>query len=232
MSRTAPELPGFVTVRGAGDRLRLAPRSVRDLIYTGRLPSTRLGRRHYLRASDVDLERRRRLGLPLAAPHRAPRPARPRRASAPTLHLLPDNAFSSEEPRAVTPSAARPRAGHRAPNPASAAARHARAEERGALFERWLHSGHRPDVPDLPYRVLSLAQAAACYACHRPIRTNGRMIQAEAVDGRADARLCLPCGRRTILAWSDARRREAIAARQMARDLSVAPVTTTAPAAA
>ena len=47
------------------DRLRLAPRSVRDLIYTGRLPSARLGRRHFLRIPDVEAERRRRLGLPL-----------------------------------------------------------------------------------------------------------------------------------------------------------------------
>src|SRR5882762_4321039 len=63
--RIIVELPGYVTVAGAADRLRLAPRSVRDLIYTGRLPSARLGRRHFLRIPDVEAERRRRLGLPL-----------------------------------------------------------------------------------------------------------------------------------------------------------------------
>src|SRR5439155_216717 len=66
--RTIIELPGYVTVAGAADRLRLAPRSVRDLIYTGRLPSARLGRRHFLKITDIELERRRRLGLPLPQP--------------------------------------------------------------------------------------------------------------------------------------------------------------------
>jgi hypothetical protein len=38
-------LPGYVPVTGAATRLHLASRSVRDLIYTGRLPSTRLEHR-------------------------------------------------------------------------------------------------------------------------------------------------------------------------------------------
>jgi hypothetical protein len=44
---------------------------VRDLIYAGRLPSVRLGRRHFIKTTDLDLERRRRLGLPLR--HSTPR---------------------------------------------------------------------------------------------------------------------------------------------------------------
>src|SRR5438105_15227231 len=69
-TRNSIALPGYLTVAGAADRLRLAPRSVRDLVYTGRMPSARLGRRHFLRVPDVEAERRRRLGLPLP-------PARP-----------------------------------------------------------------------------------------------------------------------------------------------------------
>src|SRR5436853_595844 len=85
---TVIELPGYVTVAGAADQLRLAARSVRDLIYTGRLPSARLGRRHFLRIPDVEAERRRRLGLPLPPSHTVPtyrrvvrRPPAPPRAS-------------------------------------------------------------------------------------------------------------------------------------------------------
>src|SRR5438477_5565248 len=72
-TRTVVELPGYVTVSAAAERLRLAPRSVRDLIYAGRVPSARLGRRHFLRVPDVETERRRRLGLPLPAPRRVER---------------------------------------------------------------------------------------------------------------------------------------------------------------
>src|SRR5919201_4513282 len=72
-TRTVVELPGYVTVAVAADRLRLAPRSVRDLVYTGRMPSARLGRRHLLRIPDVEAERRRRLGLPLPPPRPAAR---------------------------------------------------------------------------------------------------------------------------------------------------------------
>src|SRR5215210_4647248 len=82
-TRTVVELPGFVTVAVAADRLRLAPRSVRDLVYTGRLASARLGRRHFLRVPDVEAERRRRLGLPLPQARR-PRRERPRPDAPPT----------------------------------------------------------------------------------------------------------------------------------------------------
>ncbi len=94
--------------------------------------------------------------------------------------------------------------------------------ERAELFEHWLHSGHRPQAPALPFTVVAPGQAASCDVCHRPVRAGGRIIRAEAADGRPGARLCLPCGRRTILAWSDARRREVVAARQLARDLAAA----------
>ncbi len=65
MPRSAPGVPGFVTVGGAGQVLHLAPRSVRDLIYTGRLPSMRLGRLHFVRLTDLEVERLRRAGRPL-----------------------------------------------------------------------------------------------------------------------------------------------------------------------
>src|SRR5439155_25093699 len=74
-TRTVVELPGYVTVAVAAERLRLAPRSVRDLVYAGRMPSARLGRRHFLRVPDVETERRRRLGLPLPQPRRVSRRA-------------------------------------------------------------------------------------------------------------------------------------------------------------
>jgi hypothetical protein len=64
-------LPGFASVPRASEVLHLAPRSVRDLIYAGRLPSLRVGRRHYIKTADLDLERRRRLGLPV--PRSTPR---------------------------------------------------------------------------------------------------------------------------------------------------------------
>jgi excisionase family DNA binding protein len=70
-------LPGYGSVAHAAQVLHLAPRSVRDLIYSGRLPSLRIGRLHLIRATDLEAERRRRMGLPL------PRP-RTRRAETPT----------------------------------------------------------------------------------------------------------------------------------------------------
>ena len=65
MTRLAATLPGYANVARVSEVLHLAPRSVRDLIYTGRLPSVRVGRQHYLKATDVDLERRRRLAVPM-----------------------------------------------------------------------------------------------------------------------------------------------------------------------
>src|SRR5687768_2817963 len=102
-TRTVVELPGYVTVSAAAERLRLAPRSVRDLVYAGRLPSARLGRRHFLRVTDVEAERRRRLGLPLP---QARTVARSRRAPRRQLDLLPTRlrAAGAAEARATSPT--------------------------------------------------------------------------------------------------------------------------------
>src|SRR5438477_7712667 len=99
-TRTVVELPGYVTVSAAAERLRLAPRSVRDLVYAGRLPSTRLGRRHFLRIPDVEAERRRRLGLPLPQP----RPlARRRRALRPRVDAQLSSSIATGRPAAQPP---------------------------------------------------------------------------------------------------------------------------------
>jgi hypothetical protein len=45
------------------------------------------------------------------------------------------------------------------------------------------------------------------------------MFDAQPVDGRAATRLCPTCARRAMLAWADERRREAAAARRLAREL-------------
>jgi hypothetical protein len=201
------ELPGYVTVAGAADRLRLAPRSVRDLIYTGRMPSARLGRRHFLRIADVEVERRRRLGLPL--PQLRPVPRRRR-----VLRQQPD---AQATPQRVSGGATvQPRAAR----PVSSEARRERAAERAAQLDRWLRTGHGPGTPRLPFATFDLgAESAACDACRRPVRAGGRMVHAVAADARLDARLCLTCARRALLAWSDSRRREAVAARRMVQEL-------------
>jgi hypothetical protein len=92
MTRLAATLPGYASVARVSELLHLAPRSVRDLIYTGRLPSVRVGRLHYIKATDLDLERRRRLGSPLPL-----RPASaPRRTNRRTrLERLPRGAGAS-----------------------------------------------------------------------------------------------------------------------------------------
>jgi hypothetical protein len=45
------------------------------------------------------------------------------------------------------------------------------------------------------------------------------MVDAGPVDGRPAARLCLSCARRALLAWSDTRRRESVAARRLVQEL-------------
>jgi hypothetical protein len=197
-------LPGYIPVAGAATRLHLASRSVRDLIYGGRLPSTRLGRRHFLRVLDVEAERRRRLGLPL--PQRMSgvrRTSRPRRSERST-------------PQRVAAEATRV---PRAASPVRSEARQERAEQRAADLERWLRSGHASGAPSLPFVTVDLDAEAACDACRRPVRAGGRMVDAAAADGRSAARLCLTCARRALLAWSDSRRREAVAARRLAQAL-------------
>ncbi|MDQ6670293.1 MAG: helix-turn-helix domain-containing protein [Chloroflexota bacterium] len=119
MARVAAVLPGYATVAHSSGVLHLAPRSVRDLIYSGRLPSLRIARLHYVRAADLESERRRRLGLRL--PSRKPRARR-----TPT-----------------TPTVIRPR-----PR-TDPALRRARAAERSALVTRWAERHHLtpPELP-------------------------------------------------------------------------------------
>jgi hypothetical protein len=197
-------LPGYVSVAGAATRLHLAPRSVRDLVYSGRLPSARLGRRHFLRVLDVEAERRRRLGLPLpqarTGVRRGPRP-QPSEQSAPQ--------------RFATKVASQPRTAETA----HSAARRERAQQRASEFERWLRSGHATGTPSLPFTTVDLDAETACDACRRSVHASGRMVNAAAAEGRPAARLCLTCARRALLAWSDGRRREAAAARRLAQTL-------------
>src|SRR5437764_1338051 len=131
------ELPGYVTVAGAADRLRLASRSVRDLIYIGRLPSTRLGHRHFLRILDVETERRRRLGLPLPRQRSAGWRRRARRQPPDVRQRASSSGEASIQPRAAQPTRSE--------------ARRERAAERAAQLDRWLHSGHGPETPALPF---------------------------------------------------------------------------------
>lgn len=95
----AARLPGYASVASASEVLHLAPRSVRDLIYSGRLPSLRIGRLHFVKATDLEGERRRRLGLPV------PRPR--------TAHVARPRVASSERPR-IDPDVRRQRAAERA----------------------------------------------------------------------------------------------------------------------
>jgi hypothetical protein len=193
--RSAPVVPGFVTVGGAGEVLHLAPRSVRDLIYSGRLPSVRLGRLHFVSAADLELERRRRLGLALPRP----RTARPKRLRSP--------GEGPPRPRAHADPAARTR----------------RAEERSQALHEWLGAAaHRSraappnaaGAPELPFRPEAAAAGATCAVCGRNLKVGERAF-AEQREGR---RVCARCGRRALLAWADQRAREAAAARQLARE--------------
>jgi hypothetical protein len=173
---------------------------VRDLIYTGRLPSVRVGRLHYIKATDLDLERRRRLGSPLPL-----RPASaPRRTNRRTrLERLPRGAGAS---------------------PVDAVVRRERAAERAALVGRWAHQ-HGLASPRVPAAVQRVAAPTACEVCGRQVRS-GRMLEVAFADnGQLADRLCLSCGRRALLDWADRRRREAAEARRMAHSLGEPTVT-------
>jgi hypothetical protein len=147
MARLAATLPGYASVARASEVLHLAPRSVRDLIYQGRIPSLRIGRMHYIRASDLDVERRRRLGLP-ARQRLAPRrdSETHRRASrSPRNHSL------------------------------DAALRRQRSAERAALVTRWSRHHHML-APRVPAQVRSVAEPVTCEACSRVLR-QGRFVE-------------------------------------------------------
>jgi hypothetical protein len=194
----AAVLPGYASVARAAEALHLAPRSVRDLIYAGRLPSLRIGRLHYVRATDLEQERRRRLGLRLPAQRR---PAR--RRPAPVGTPRPERSAIGGE---VQRRPERPRV--------DPALRRQRAAERADVVRRWAQR-HQPGVPRLPFVPLRLAEPTVCAACGRALRANQGALEAR----ESAERLCLTCGRRALMIWSDQRRLEAAAARRLAQDL-------------
>jgi excisionase family DNA binding protein len=55
--RPALRVPGFLSVRAAAERLGITERSVRELIERRRLPSSRLGRLHFVAHDDVEAYR-------------------------------------------------------------------------------------------------------------------------------------------------------------------------------
>ena len=180
--RAGARVPGHASVARAGEVLHLAPRSVRDLIYVGHLPSLRVGRLHYIKTGDLESERRRRLGLPLPVAHvRRPRLKR----QPPSLHA--DRAR-------IDP-----------------ALRTQRAAERAALARQWADRHAIPSEPQLPFVVLGVTTPTTCASCGREVR-RGRIL--ETAQG---SWLCLACGRRAVLDWADQRRREATAARRLAK---------------
>lgn len=189
MARLAATLPGYASVLRASEVLHLAPRSVRDLIYAGRIPSLRIGRLHYIRAVDLEQERRRRLGLPLGQRRRASSTARRRQPGGP------------RQPRNHS---------------LDAALRRQRAAEREELATRWAHR-HGVSQPRVPAHVREVLEPFACESCGRKLRS-GRYI-AFGVDSQSPMQLCLMCGRRALLEWADVRRQESSAARQMAHSL-------------
>ena len=189
MARLAATLPGYASVARASEVLHLAPRSVRDLIYAGRIPSLRIGRLHYIRAADLEQERRRRLGLPLRRQRSQPRTSRRRQPGA--AHQ-PRNRSLDE------------------------ALRSQRAAERAELATRWAHR-HGIVEPRMPAHVREVLDPLACESCGRKLRT-GRYIEF-AADSQLPAQLCVTCGRRALLEWADLRRQESSTARQMAHSL-------------
>jgi hypothetical protein len=203
VARVAAVLPGYATVGRASEVLHLAPRSVRDLIYSGRLPSLRIGRPHFVRAADLEIERRRRLGPRLPSARRASTRDRSQRPPSERRHVDP------ELRRHVDPEL-----------------RRQRAAERSALVSRWAER-HEPAGPSVPFAVSLASSPATCTSCNREIRTGARLIQALP----DTAPLCLRCGRRSLLAWSDRRRLEAATARQMAHDLGARAADTSTPPA-
>ena len=130
--------------------MHLAPRSVRDLIYSGRLPSLRIGRLHYVRASDLELERRRRLGL------RLPQRQRSRR----------------REQALVAATQQRPERPHVDPE-----LRRRRAAERADVVRRWAQR-HQPNGPHVPFAPVTLTQPGTCAVCGRTLRANQRALDA------------------------------------------------------
>jgi excisionase family DNA binding protein len=151
VARVAAVLPGYASVARAAEVLHLAPRTVRDLIYAGRLPSVRIGRLHYVRASDLEAERRRRLGLPLPS-RRTPRRRPP--------------------PEAATA----PRASHERPH-VDPAVRRQRAAERAEIVRRWAQR-HAPAGPRVPFAPIEISEPGLCASCGRQLRQGARAVDA------------------------------------------------------
>jgi hypothetical protein len=175
--------------------LHLAKRSVRDLIYAGRLPSTRLGRLHFIKTADLDKERRRRLGLPV-------------RQTAPRTSHRPLNRIPHAGSLQSDPAIRRQRATEGAAE---------RATERAEMVRRWAQRHHTPE-PRVPAVVLGVTTPVTCEVCGREVR-RGRVLEMSVDNNRAAAKLCLTCARRALLDWADRRRQEAAAARRLSESL-------------
>jgi hypothetical protein len=96
-----------------------------------------------------------------------------------------------------------------------------RAAERLAARAEWVER-HRPTSPVVPFRtapVLATGEPTTCAACHRILLPGSAAIERLSDSGSPVARLCVRCGRRALLAWSDERRAEATAARSLALQL-------------
>jgi hypothetical protein len=140
VAKVAATLPGYASVGRAAEVLHLAPRSVRSLIYAGRLPSLRVGRLHYIRSVDVEAERRRRLGL---APLETRRPAHRTRGR--------DQVSRAERHRS------------------DPEVRRQRAAERAELVKHWALR-HELFEPHVPAVVREVEAPIACAACGRQVR--------------------------------------------------------------
>ncbi len=242
VTRPAPNLPGYVSVGRASEVLHLAPRSVRDLIYAGRLPSLRVGRLHYIKAADLDRERRRRLGLPLRSKPVRDRSPRPRSAAVRSSTTpVVDEAGASKPPimsagvlpgfedtTAPPPRTQAPRAASR--RPTDIGLRRQRAAERAELATRWAQHHHLLE-PRVPATVVAVTAPTLCESCGRQVR-RGRVVSfvSESAPDAAST-LCLTCARRALLAWADQRRLESAAARRLAHSLAQPEITPESPRA-
>ena len=150
-----------------------------------------MGRRHYLRKTDLELERKRRLGLRL-----------------PPARVRPHAVQRGDTPR---PRRAGDALRRRAGEPVR---RRERAAERAAIVERWLerHPGAQPNVPFAPAVA---EEPFACQVCAQQLRAGARYLRSE----HDSERLCVTCGRRALNDWADRRRLEAAAARRLAQAL-------------
>jgi hypothetical protein len=189
VTRATAKVPGYANVSGASEVLHLAKRSVRDLIYAGRLPSLRVGRLHFIKATDLETERRRRLGWPL------PRTRR--------------RVVASHQPNEATLIRER--------HPVDPAVRMQRAAARAELVRHWAQR-HQPSGPRVPAVILGVTTPVTCDVCGRDVR-RGRIVELSADGQTRPARLCTSCGRRALLDWADRRRQEAAAARRLSEAL-------------